>query len=216
MILKKQIEIILKKYPFLNFYHDKMCFFGIILIDEDDSYNLKIDISNSTNHFPKVYELDERIPRKPDRHINADNSLCFTTSINEEILIKTKISSLEKFFEHILIPYLINNSYFEINKEYKFGEYNHHPEYSIYETYVDILNINNFQLIARTLESIANGKKYRPNEICYCGSQIKIKKCNNHEIGYRNVKKLTSERLKSDSKKILKLRTELIKISNNL
>ncbi|MCD8416388.1 SEC-C domain-containing protein [Tenacibaculum finnmarkense genomovar finnmarkense] len=214
MVIDNQINIILKKYPFLTFNSEERYFTGIIQIDEDDRYNLKIDISKYSNKFPKVFEIDERIPRKADRHINSDSSLCFTTAPNEEILTKTLVKDLESFFKLILIPYLINNSYFEINKEYKYGGYNHHPIYSIYETYVDILGINNGKQVVDVLQKIANGKKFRPNELCYCGSAKKIKKCNNHEKGYRNIKKISSDRLNSDSLKILKLRDELIKINN--
>ncbi|MCG8784423.1 hypothetical protein G1K52_01420 [Tenacibaculum finnmarkense] len=205
MVIDNQIDIILKKYPLLTFNSEERYFIGIIETDEDDKYNLKVDISKCSNNFPKVFEIDERIPRKADRHINSDSSLCFTTAPNEEILTKTLVKDLESFFKLILIPYLINNSYFEINKKYKYGGYHHHPIYSIYETYVDILGINNGKQVVDVLQKIANGKKFRPNELCYCGSAKKIKKCNNHEKGYRNIKKISSERLNSDSLKILKL-----------
>ncbi len=210
MQMDGSIKKILSKYPFLEYNKDNKSFFGYIYLDEDDKYNLLIDISNFPNNFPKVIELDERIPRKADRHINKDNSLCFTTPINEEILLKTKISNLELFFQHILIPFLANNSFFEINDKYKFGEYSHIPIISLYETYRDILNIDSFVLIANVLKNVASGKKFRPNELCYCGSGKKIKKCNNHEQGYREIKKLSSERLFLDSKKILELRKELL------
>jgi len=214
MVIGNQIDIILKKHPFLTFKSEERYFLGNIQVDEDDIYNLKIDISKCFNKFPRVFEIDERIPRKADRHINSDYSLCFTTAPNEEILTKTLVKDLESFFKLILTPYLINNSYFEINKKYKFGEYNHHPIYSIYETYVDILGIKNFEQVADILQIIASGKKFRPNEICYCGSTKKIKKCNTHENGYRNVKKISSDRLMEDSRKILKLREELIEMKN--
>ncbi len=210
MQMDGSIKKILSKYPFLEYNKGKKSFVGYIYLDEDDKYHLLIDVSNFPNNFPKVIELDERIPRKADRHINKDNSLCFTTPINEEILLKTKVKDLELFFQHILIPFLANNSFYEINKVYKFGEYSHHPIYSLYETYRDILNIDNFELIATVLKKVASGKKYRPNELCYCGSGIKIKNCNNHEEGYRDIKKLSSERLLIDSKKILELRKELL------
>lgn len=191
-----------------------MCFNGYVQVSEDDRYNLKIVINN-TIAFPKVYELDERIPRKADRHVNADYSLCFTTKANELILLKTKVKDLISFFDLILVPYLLNNSFYEINKYYKFGEYNHNHHISTYETYCDILNIDNFDLISTILYQISQGRKIRPNEICYCGSQLKIKKCKNHEIGYRNLKKNNKIKLRDDSLKIKELRDYLIKMKNN-
>lgn len=214
------IDKILSKYPFIEYNKEERVFVGYIYVDEDDKYHLKIDISEFPNSFPKVIELDERIPRKANRHINKDNTLCFTTKVNEEILLKTIITDLETFFEHILLPYLINNSYYEINRKYKFGEYNHHPISSFYETYDDIvrtytmykniLGISNFVLISNILGQIAQGKKYRPNDICYCGSGKKIKKCDNHEKGYRIIKKIDSRKLKYNSLRILELRKMLL------
>ncbi len=217
------INKILTNYPFLKFDKEERTFVGHIYIDKDDRYNLVIDISNFPNNFPKVIEVDERIPRKADRHINRDNSLCFTTNLNEKILLKTVIIDLETFFKLILIPYLVNNSYYEINKKYKYGEYSHNPVYSILETYRDfvsiykkykeILDVENFELIYNILINVAQGKKYRPNELCYCGSNKKIKKCKNHEEGYRKIKKISSKKLSFDSVAILKLREELIKMN---
>lgn len=214
MVKDEQINIILEKHPSLTFNSIERFFSGYVQIDEDDKYNLKIDINNTSN-FPRVYELDDRIPQKADRHVNGDNSLCFTTKANELIQLKTKVKDLNLFFDLILIPYLLNNSFYEINKFYKFGEYNHNTHISTYETYKDILNIENFELISTLLNQISKGRKIRPNEACYCGSQLKIKKCKNHEIGYRNIKKIEKEILLSDSQKIIELREFLIKRGEN-
>ncbi len=199
------LEKINRKYPFLQYNKKEKAFIGYIYIDEDDKYKLRIEIEKFPDSFPRVFEIEERIPRKVDRHINNDNTLCFTTKPNEEILLKTLITSIEDFIEKILIPYLVNNSYYEINGEYMFGEYNHHPQISIYETYKDLLGINNHYHIANILKEVASGKKYRPNDICYCGSNKKIKKCGNHENAYRKLKKINSKRLLSDSINILEL-----------
>ena len=214
MVINNQIDLILKKYSFLTFNNGKRCFIGVIQVDEDDKYNLKIDINN-TSFFPKVYELEDRIPKKADRHINSDNSLCFTTKVNELVLLKTKVKDLISFFNLVLVPYLLNNSFYEINKFYKFGEYSHNPHIATYETYCDILNIDNFDLISTLLNQVSKGRKIRPNTICFCGSGIKIKKCKNHETGYRNLKKITIEKLSADSLKIKELRDYLINMKNN-
>lgn len=214
MVINNQIDIVLKKYTFLTFNSEESCFTGVIQVDEDDKYNLKIDISDISS-FPRVYELDDRIPKKADRHINSDYSLCFTTRANELILSKTIIKDLISFFDLILVPYLLNNSFYEINKYYKFGEYSHHPYMATYETYSDILNIDNFELISILLSNVSKGRKIRPNEKCYCGSNVKIKKCKNHENGYRNIKKIPSKKLSIDSLVIKELREYLIKMENN-
>ncbi len=199
MPMDSNINIILKKYPFLKYDKEERAFLGYIYLNDYDAYHLKIDISTFPEKFPKVFELAERIPQKADRHINSDNSLCFTTNVNEEILLKTKIVNLDTFFELILLPYLVNNSYFEEKRTYMFGEYNHHPVVAIFETYKDLLGIEDLEQIAKVLKQIANGIKFRPNDICYCGSGRKIKKCSNHEKCYRNIKILNNEQLNEHS-----------------
>lgn len=210
----ENIDTILEKYPLLTYNIEERTFVGHIHVDEDDNYNLKIEIKNFPKAFPKVYELDDRIPKKSDRHIFKDFSLCFTTKVNEEIFLKTKVKDLQSFFEMILIPYLANNSFYEINNQYKFGEYSHCHKISIYQTYKDILKLENFDLISNILILIGKGKKFRPNDICFCGSKLKIKKCKNHEFAYKNLRKINRERLLDDSGKISELREDFIKIKN--
>lgn len=62
------INTIKTEFPLLKYNEKERAFFGYIQIDEDDKYHLKIDITDFPNKFPKVFEIDERIPRKADRH----------------------------------------------------------------------------------------------------------------------------------------------------
>ena len=205
------IEEVLKEYPSFEYNSGRRIISGYFYISKRDSYNVEIHIYNFPNTFPVVFEMDERIPVKADRHTNKNSSLCFTTKPNEVIYLKTIVKSLTEFIELILKPYLQNNSYYEINKEYKFGEYSHHPNIATYQTYADLLNIENpYHILHIINERLKLKKKYRPNDLCYCNSGVKIKKCKTHEKSYKNFSKLDTKTLERD----LKIINVLIDIFN--
>lgn len=210
------VEEVLKEYPSFEYNSERRIIFGYFDISKNDSYNIEIHINNFPDTFPDVFEMDERIPVKADRHTNLDGSLCFTTKPNEIIYIKTTVKSLTDFIELILIPYLQNNSYYEINKEYKFGEYSHHPYISTYQTYADLLNIENpYHILHIINERLKLKKKYRPNDLCYCNSNVKVKKCKSHERSYKNFSKLDKRTLERDMKLINKFVENLNKFQKS-
>src|SRR5690606_27063771 len=106
-----------------------------------------------------------RIPRTSDRHCySEEGSLCFTTPPIEEILLKTRIRRLSDFFDEILVPFLTNNSYFEINGEYKSETFAHGKILSLLQTYKKLLLLDDAQTVLSTLRSLESGRKYLPNE----------------------------------------------------
>jgi len=202
----KEIEKVLKSFPSITYDGDRRVFYGHLNIDENDSYNIEVHLPTMANKFPKVYELNERIPIKADRHTNKDGSLCFTTNTKEQLLAKTIIVTISDFFEKILIPYLQNNSYYEINGKYLFGEYDHDINIATLETYIDLLKIDDPNLILQIIvQRIKHKKKYRPNDYCYCGSKLKIPKCQSHEKSYKQFSKLSKKVLMRDFTLISKL-----------
>ena len=186
MVGNSQITKVLNKYPTLSFNSER----GILSGEIFDDYKLDIYLNDFPNRFPKVFEVEKRIRRKADRHINSDNSLCFTTLTKENLYLNTKVKTLLDFIDLILIPYLQNNSYYELNEKYMFDEFSHNINISTYETYVDILKIKNPYIILNLIQDRINfKKKYRPNDTCYCGND-KIKQCSTHYNCYKEFSKL--------------------------
>lgn len=207
-----QIESVLGKYKTLEFDPGTVTLKGLLFASEsdDDKYAVEVKIDRFPFAFPPVWETGERIPRKKERHCNeTDGSLCFTTRPKAEILLATTIFTLVDFVEKIVIPYLQNNSYFELNGSYKFGEYSHYSEISIYETYSELLDMKNPVQLEDTLSKLANGLKIRPNEPCYCGRRQKIKHCHNHHDLYKDIKRLSTGTLREGKEKIAQINLEL-------
>lgn len=200
MDIKEQVSEVLKCYPTMQYSSERNELSGELFISDYDSYQIRIDLTPYPRLFPNVFEIDERIPNKPSRHIYTDTGgCCLTTKAKAQILLKTKIKSLKEFVRDIVIPYLQNNSYFEINKKYKTEEYAHHHQ-GIVDGYKDILRINNETLIAKIIYHRINQPKLKIYLPCYCGSGLKLKNCSKgiHEKAYRDFKLIDKELLAHD------------------
>jgi len=200
MDIKREIGEVLKSYPLLAYDKDKNELKGELYITNSDSYELRIELTPYPRFFPNVYEVNERIPNKPDRHIYTNTgSFCFTTTAKSQVFLGTKIKTLTLFIKEIVVPYLQNNSYYEIKRKYKTDEYSHDSS-GVIEGYRDILQIDDDLKIAQIIVRRIEGEKLKIHYPCYCGSRLTMKKCfsGKHDLAYRNFKKIEKEVLYSD------------------
>lgn len=194
MDIDKQVEEVLERYPELRYESNKKEIHGELYITGNDSYTVKIDIGKFPNFFPVVYEEGERIPRKADRHIyEGTGNCCLTTLAKEQILLKTSVKNLVDFISLIVIPYFQNNSYYELNKKYKNGEYSHNTM-GIIEGYQEILKLDKSWDVVPVLNRLVDHELSK-NDKCYCGSNISLKKCQKgvHKDCYRDFKLISNE-----------------------
>ncbi len=197
-----QIQEVLGHYPELNYDPSRSLLFGRIDVGYNDFYEVEVDVSVFPDRFPLVRETEERIPRKADRHIYNTGIFCFTTQAQEDILLKKTIRSLQDFFQNILLPFLQNNSYFEINRAYLQGDYAHGVQ-GVIEAYQDILGIAPIYKIGEVIIARLRGRKLRPNGLCYCGSGRKIKKCGDHYERYKEFRLVGKDTLVTDAELII-------------
>ncbi|UOX32383.1 hypothetical protein LXD69_09995 [Flavobacterium sediminilitoris] len=205
MDIENQVKEVLTFFKGLTYNEVEKKIIGRIYILNEDYYEVEINFTDFPNSLPVVKELLTRIPIKADRHTYTDNgSLCFTTRANAEILLKTKIKTLKDFINHILIPYLRNNSYYEIHNKYFSNEYSH-GTLGVMESYKDILMINDNYKIARLILDRIEGRNLKFKDLCYCNSNLPLKKCKNgkHEKAYRTFKLISSDTLTNDLVKII-------------
>jgi SEC-C motif-containing protein len=173
--LIKQINEVELKYG-LQFDSKISEFYGALFVEDNDCYQVSINISPFPHSFPIVKELGERIPFNIDRHKYNDASCCITTKAKEQLLLKKRIKSLDDFIKGIVIPFFQNNSYFEINKEYISGDYKHDIA-GVFEAYQEIANINDVKLLLEILYNRVMNKKHERNGMCFCKSGKKFKNC---------------------------------------
>ena len=194
-MISEEIKEILIEQPELSFDESSGQFIGKLFISELDSYEIVVDLEPFPKHFPNVYEIGDRIPRKPSRHKYDDSDqCCLTTMAKAQVLIKTKVDSITKFFDLILVPYFQNNSFYEINREYVQGEYSH-DGLGILEGYQDILGIENPFVITKVIQDRINGVKMTIRDGCFCGNGKTMKKCNTHLMNYRKFRHIDKETL---------------------
>jgi hypothetical protein len=182
---ERDIKCVLVQHPKLTYNEDSKCFTGALIVSGDDEYEVKIDISNIPHRLPVLYELGDRIPNKPDRHkYDGTDICCVTTRAMGQVLLKKEIKSLLDYIHRLAIPYLQNNSFYELNGKYVMGEYSHGLD-GVVEAYFDILNIHEIHAVLYVMKSRLNGVKIRIHDPCYCGSGKKLKSCGNHDTCYR-------------------------------
>lgn len=202
MDIKKQIEEVLRKHEGLLYQPVDHYLDGELFLPDGDSYNLIIKLDTYPRFFPTVYEVGGRIPLKLDRHMYTDTgSCCFTTGAKSQILLKTKITSLLKFIDEIVVRYFENNSYYEINGTYCYTEYDH-GSLGVVQSYQDILGITDIKSIGRLILQRLQNKKLTIRDLCYCRSGQSLKKCNSgiHCNNYRLFRMIDKDILYNDLK----------------
>lgn len=208
MDIKSQIYEVLNYYQSLKYDSDSNSIYGDLAVCKNDIYEIRIDIRDFPDAFPFVCETGERIPQCADRHIYSNTkTCCFTTSANAQILLKTKIKTLLDFIKEIVIPYFLNNSFYEINGFYADSTYSHGID-GIIEGYMEILQLSkdtNDYLIAQILMRRFKGENLNIRDKCYCESGTTLKKCQKgkHDIAYRRFKLIEMELLINDYNKIM-------------
>lgn len=177
MDLQEQINDVLEFHKGLVYNSLSNTLEGEIFLPDGDCYDVSILVDGFPKNFPRVSENGGRIPKKMDRHVYPDSgNCCFTTRAKSQILLKTVLKSLLDFVDEILIPYLENNSYYEINNEYYTEEYSH-GNLGIIEGYKDILQIDDTIKVAKTMINAVKSKKLVIHQNCYCGSGRRLRKC---------------------------------------
>jgi len=131
------------------------------------SYLIEIHFSDDFPHrFPKLFEVGGDIPCEADFHKYPDNSCCITAPIDEFFKCKSGITIL-RFVKEEVIPYLANQWYRQIAGKYK-NEYSHGHKGQV-EGYYDYAFGEKKNNLGR-------------NDMCFCGSKKKYKKCCHTEI----------------------------------
>jgi hypothetical protein len=201
MLSNEDKSSILRRYRGLSYDTEHQMFFGKIYITGKDFYNVKIHTSVYPGRFPVVEEVGGRIPQSLHRHkYNNGNVCCLTTHAMGQVLLKTKIKTIESFFKEMVLPYFKNNSFYEINRKYFKDEYSHDIQ-GVWEGYQDILGIKNPYQILNILTSRMTGKKIKLRDVCYCGGGLTLKKCNHgkHAMNYRRLRLISLDIIKNDA-----------------
>lgn len=167
----------------------------LILNDEEgklvDKYNIRIESSEHYPFgFPRVFETNGRLPYNLDWHVFPDGHCCIS-SMPEEKLICRKGINLKWFIEDQVTPYFFNQVYRELTGH--FLRERSHGIIGNLEFFAELLKTNSLLTIAKCFEFIK--KREAPTRVsnCFCGSNLKFRKC--HKDVYEILNVFSNEEL---------------------
>lgn len=151
----------------------------LVLRDQEglyiDTYNIRIEPHESYPlKFPKVYETGGRIPINIDWHIFPDGHCCIKSLPEEDLICKNGIN-LVSFINGQVVPFFFNQKYREMHGFF-LNERAHGLDGNI-AFFEDVFNTRDLTKIARGLIYIKARKEPGRTSQCFCGENIKYRKC---------------------------------------
>ena len=142
-----------------------------------DFYRIRIKIANNfPSAIPEVEEIENKIPRKEEYHINPDNTLCLGSSLRLLQLL-SKNPTLEGFIEYCLIPYLYGVTLkIDDDIDLIFGELAH-GEKGIIDEYEKIFGIKGKDSIKEVVQMLSMKRRVANKQTCPCGCKNRLGKC---------------------------------------
>ncbi len=142
-----------------------------------DCYSLEISIPKKIpKALPKVKEINEKIPRDGNYHINPDDTLC----LGSPLRVLKKINenpSLSGFARGCLVPYLYAVSYKLINGgDLYFGELAHGKQ-GIIDDYRDLLGLRKEEQVIEALQCLGMKRKIANKKPCPCNCGNRLGRC---------------------------------------
>lgn len=142
-----------------------------------DSYHLKLSVpSNFPNSVPKVVELDGRIPRDAEHHVNPDNTLCLGSPLRLKLIL-SKNSTLIGFADKILVPYLYSISHQQLQGGLLLADELAHGEEGIVIEYGKMFGLTSAEQIGAALQILGTKKRIANKMPCACNSGKLYSRC---------------------------------------
>jgi hypothetical protein len=142
-----------------------------------DAYRLRIAVPEDfPSALPVVVELDHKIPRNGDFHVNPDGSLCLGSPLR--LLLKlSKEPSLPGYASHCLVPYLYAISHkLRFGGKLPFHELAHGRPGEI-QDYVELLGLQRPEQAERAIKLLGLKKRIANKAHCPCGCGRRVGKC---------------------------------------
>lgn len=186
-IFELESDYVCIQFPNLKLEHQNNVPYltGFILLRDNegaiiDEYQISIEFNAFyPKKFPNVFELGGKIPKNIDWHIYNDGSCCIA-SPPEETLACIEGITLVKFIKNHLLPYLYNQT-FRRQNGYFLNERSHGNKGWL-EFFFEILHTNRITNVIIALEYIVNKFHIDRRSLCFCGSNIKYRKCHRNAI----------------------------------
>jgi hypothetical protein len=138
-----------------------------------DAYSLEIRVPNSfPSLLPKVYELENKVPRDGKHHLNKDNSLCLGSPLRLRIMTQ-KNPTLNGFAANCIVPFL----YWISSKQFSVGELEHGQK-GLIDDYTSLFGLTEPKQVIETLKLLGMKKRVANKKPCPCGCGVRLGRCN--------------------------------------
>lgn len=165
-------------------------------------YRYKVAINTKPillSRLPIVKEVEDKIPKISDYHINADGSFCFGYSITNEIIFADNIIDFNLFIEKNVKAFLAAAKHKELTGRWGAKEYSHNSKKAEVEEIFELFQLEkNDYIHLNTFLNVLFSKKGS----CYCGSRKRYRNCHRKKnekvlehISKFNIKKILEEYL---------------------
>ncbi len=182
LILNNDFNNVKDNYSELKLAQEEIEGFITIEIEKQKfRYWILIKANDYPNKLPKLYLKNFEHIKGINRHIYEDRECCVGVG---ELEIFSKFTefkiNIKEYIEHLVVPYLFSQSYYDYYGEWPFGEYSHGIE-GLKEKLVEIFKVKNFkELISLSKRTI--NKNIGKNRKCPCRSGKKYKDCHEKVI----------------------------------
>lgn len=147
---------------------------------EYDAFDVQIRLFDGYPDVePKMYEVGERIPREPERHVNPDNSCCF--GVWERWCLLADDNSVRAFLQGPVRSYFVSQVVCELKGVWPFGEFSHGGD-GLVEAGAELLSCpNNSGSVIAMIDAVLAGD-FPPEDQCPCGSKVRAADCHLDQI----------------------------------
>jgi hypothetical protein len=144
-----------------------------------DEYHIELTVPESfPGSLPIVRETRRRIPS--DFHTLTDGGLCLGSHTRLRLLM-SKDSSLVRFVEKCVIPYLYGRSYFERYGTMPFGELEHGAK-GIRQDLAELFGTTRTDRMEEFARLTARKRRHANKELCPCASGLRLGRCHHRRV----------------------------------
>lgn len=146
-------------------------------VEVTDTYQLRIEVPQDFPcDLPKVSELESKIPRTKDYHVNPDATLCLGSPLR--LLWKlSKKPTLSGFASNCLVPYLYAISHkLKFGGDLPFSELAHGRPGEL-QDYADLFSLERTEQAQRALRLLGMKKRLANKQPCPCDCGRSLGKC---------------------------------------
>lgn len=182
--IEKEIAELFSEYPMLSAplsIANKLIISGVLpIIDRNgtcwDTFSIRLEILNDYPlSLPTITEIDRKIPRNGQWHINSDDTCCVGTPAEQFSKLQGQLTILN-WFRIFAIPFFANFIYRKDRGSYYNGEWSHGSK-GILEHYSMLFKTSDSMHLLELLKYCIGLKKQSLNEACFCRSGKKYKRC---------------------------------------